>query len=277
MKPAMSLTATAQEPAAAAVSNYRQRKILEMVYERKAVSAEELVREFGVSRITIRRDLQALADARWIERTRGGAQRLPDVQLEALFESKDRTAKREKAAIGSHVAALIPEHQTVFLNGGSTTLEVARHLKGRHLRVVTNNAACVGLELGPGIELILLGGEYRPQSRSLVGALTVAALQAVYSGITVLGINGVSVKRGCTTAVQPETAVNQAMIANSSGQIVVVADHHKLGTVSSFLTCPIDRVDLLVTDWRAPVALCDELATAGLQVVRVSGESAARP
>jgi DeoR/GlpR family transcriptional regulator of sugar metabolism len=77
--------------------------------------------------------------------------------------------------------------------------------------------------------------------------------------------------------VQPETAVNQAMIANSSGRIVIVADRHKLGAVSSFLTCPIDRVDLLVTDWRAPAALCDDLAAAGVQVQRVSSESTAQP
>lgn len=173
MKPVPATAATARE-AAAAITNYRQRKILEMVYERGAVSAEELVREFGVSRITIRRDLQALADARWVERMRGGAQRVPDQQLETLFENKDRTAKREKAAIGRHVAAVIPERETVFLNGGSTTLEVVRHLKGRQLRVVTNNAACIGLDLGTSIELILLGGEYRPPSRSLVGPLTVA-------------------------------------------------------------------------------------------------------
>lgn len=278
MNPKGPLSPTPPPPPSAAVapvSNYRHRKILEMVYERRAVAADELAREFGVSRITIRRDLQALADEQLLRRTRGGAQRLPDQQLESLFESKDRTARREKVAIGRAVAALIPEHETVFLNGGSTTLEVMRQLEGRQLRVVTNNAACLGLDLGPGIELIVLGGEYRPQSRSLVGPLTVAALRTVYAGITVLGINGVSVKRGCTTAVQPETAVNQAMLANTSGQVVMVADHHKLGSVSSFLTCPIDRVDLLVTDWRAPAGLCEELAAAGPKVRRVSSETEA--
>lgn len=257
----------------AAVTNYRQRKILEMVFERGVVSAQELAREFAVSSITIRRDLQALADEQLVERTRGGVRRRPDLQLESMFESKDRTARREKAAIGRHVAALIPEHETVFLNGGSTTLEVVRHLAGRQVRVITNNAACIGLDLGPGVELILLGGEYRRPSRSLVGPLTVAALQTVFSGLTVLGINGVSVQRGCTTAVQPETAVNQAMIANTSGRVVIVADHHKLGKVSSFLTCALERADLLVTDWRASPAACDELQTAGLAVERISAEA----
>jgi len=260
------------EPAdpGALLANYRHRKILEMMHERQAVSADELAAEFGVSRITIRRDLQALAQDGLLERTRGGARSLPDARLETLFESKDRTARREKAQIGRYVASLIEDDQTVFLNGGSTTLEVLRHLQGRRVRVVTNNAACLGLDLDPGVELILLGGEYRPRSRSLVGPLTVSALQTMFAGITVLGINGVSVKRGCTTAVQPETSVNQAMIANTSGRVVIVADHRKLGSVSSFLTCPLERVDLLVTDARAPAAVCDELAAAGLALHRAA-------
>lgn len=256
-------------PAASTVTNYRHRKILEMVYERKSVSADELAGEFGVSKITIRRDLNALAEDKLIERTRGGAARLPGVGLEALFESKDHTAKREKAAIGRYAASLVAERETVFLNGGSTTLEVLRALRGRDVRVVTNNAACLGAEHEPGLELMLLGGEYRPQSRSLVGPLTVASLQHIYSGITILGINGVSARRGFTTAVQPETAVNRAMIDNSHGKVIVVADHHKLDTVSSFLTCPLERVDLLVTDWAAPEAFCAELKAAGVEVHRV--------
>ena len=68
---------------------------------------------------------------------------------------------------------------------------------------------------------------------------------------------------------QAETAVNRAMIDNTSGRVVIVADHHKLDTVSSFLTCALDRIDLLVTDWLAPQAFCDEVAAAGVVVQRV--------
>lgn len=254
------------------VSNYRHRKILEMVYQRQSVSADELAREFGVSKITIRRDLDALALAHWIERTRGGAMAIPDLGVEELFDSKDHQAKREKALIGRYAASQINDNDTVFLNGGSTTLEVLRHLTGRKVRVVTNNAASVMLDLDPGIELILLGGEYRPQSRSLVGSATLAGLQPIYSSATVLGINGVSVKRGFTSAVQAETAVNRAMIDNSNGRVIVVADHTKMNSVSSFLTCPLDRVDLLVTDARASPAFCEELAASGLNVRRVARE-----
>jgi len=88
----------------------------------------------------------------------------------------------------------------------------------------------------------------------------------------VLGINGVSIKRGCTTAVQLETSVNKTMIENSSDKVVVVADHTKMNGISSFLTCPLNRVDLLVTDWMTPAVFCEELRAAGLAVHRVAKE-----
>lgn len=255
-----------------AVSNYRHKKILEMVYQRKSVSADELAAEFGVSKITIRRDLDTLAMDKLLERTRGGAISIADLGFEEIFETKDHASKKEKSLIGRHVAQQITANETVFLNAGSTTLEVVRHLKGKKVRVVTNNAACLLLDLDPDIELILLGGDYRPQSRSLVGSLTIASLQSIYSSLTVLGINGVSPKRGFTTAVQLETSVNQAMIENSSDRIVVVADHSKMNCVSSFQTCALNRVDLLVTDWMTPGAFCEELKSSGLNVVSVPEE-----
>lgn len=260
---------------AAPVTSYRHRKILEMIYERERVSSDELAAEFGVSLVTIRRDLKVLEHGGLLQRARGEAHRVPDLQLETLFNVKDQTAKREKTQIGRYVAALVADAQTVFVNGGSTTLEVVRHLRGKNLRVVTNNAACLELDLEPGIELILLGGEYRPGSRSVVGPLTLASLQPLFAGITVLGIDGVSTRRGCTSTVQAEAVVNQAMIANSSGRVLVVADHRKFGRVSSFLTCALERVDLLVTDTGTPQAVCDEFAAAGVKVHRVADEAPA--
>jgi DeoR family fructose operon transcriptional repressor len=253
----------------APVTNYRHKKILEMLYRNNSVSADALALEFGVSKITIRRDLDALAGHKLLERTRGGAVAVSSPRLEALFEEKDHTAKHEKELLGQYVAGLVQDGETVFVNAGSTTLEVIRHLRGRKVRVVTNNAACLSLDLDPHPELILLGGEYRPHSRSLVGELTLAGLGAIFSSVTVLGINGVSLKKGCTTAVQPETSVNRAMIENSSGKVIVVADHTKMNTVSSFLTCPLQAIDLLVTDWQTPPQFCRELEEAGLRVVRV--------
>ncbi len=254
------------------IGNYRHKKILEMLYQRQSVSADELATEFGVSKITIRRDLDALASDKFLERTRGGAVTIDGLRLEEFFDAKDHVAKREKALIGRYTASLIADNETVFLNAGSTTLEVMRHLGGRKVRVVTNNAACLGLELDTRLELILLGGDYRSQSKSLVGDLTIAGLHSIFSSITVLGINGVSIRKGCTTAVHQETSVNRAMIENSSGKVIVVADHTKMNSVSSFLTSPLSRIDMIVTDWMTPSSFCQELEEIGLAVVRVPEE-----
>jgi DeoR family fructose operon transcriptional repressor len=250
------------------ISNYRHKKILEMLYQRQSVSADELAAEFGVSKITIRRDLDALAGENLLERTRGGAVLASCPRLEELFDLKDHLSKREKSLIGRYAASLVGENETVFVNAGSTTLEVVRHLRGRKVRVVTNNAACLDLEPLEQ-ELVLLGGDYRAPSKSLVGDLTICALHGIFSSVTVLGINGVSIKKGCTSAVHQETAVNKAMIENSSGKVIVVADHTKMNCVSSFLTCPLKRIDMIVTDWMAPAAFCREIEEQGVCVVRV--------
>jgi DeoR family fructose operon transcriptional repressor len=264
---------TRMHPTISSLSNYRHKKILEMLYQRQSVSADELAREFSVSKITIRRDLDALAGDKLLERTRGGAVSISGLGLEEFFEQKGHSATREKSLIGRYVASLVSENETLFVNAGSTTLEVIRHLHGKKVRVVTNNAACLSLEPDPLMELILLGGDYRIQSKSLVGDMTIAGLHSIFSSMTVLGINGVSIKKGCTTAVHQETSVNKAMIENSSGKVIVVADHTKMNSVSSFLTCPLNRIDLLVTDWMAPLAFCEELEESGLRVIRVAEET----
>ena len=264
---------TSKQSQTTKVSNYRHKKILEMLSQRQSVSADELATEFGVSKITIRRDLDALAAHKLLERTRGGAISVSGLRMEEFFEEKDHSAKREKSLIGRYVATLISENETVFANGGSTTLEVIHHLRGKKTRIVTNNAACLALDLDPQQELILLGGDYRIHSKSLVGDLTLAGLHGIFSSVTVLGINGVSIKKGCTSAVSTETSVNKAMIENSSGKVIIVADHTKMNCVSSFLTSPLSRIDMIVTDWMTPPAFCEELEAAGVQVVRVPDEA----
>ena len=254
------------------LTNYRHKKILELLYQKSAVSAEELAMEFGVSKITIRRDLDTLATGKLLERTRGGAVVASNTHLEAIFEEKDSVAKREKRLIGKYAASLAKEHDTIFLNAGSTTLEVLRHLGDRRVKVVTNNAAALCLDIDPRVELIMLGGEYRPQSKSLIGDLTMTGIHRIFSSLTILGINGISIKKGFTSAVYQETTVNGAMIENSSAQIIVVADHTKMNSVSSFLTCPLARIDLVITDWLSPGPFLDELREAGVKVAVVDDE-----
>jgi DeoR family fructose operon transcriptional repressor len=261
-----------EQPVTMKIGNYRHKKILEMLCLRQSVSADELAAEFGVSKITIRRDLDALAGENLLERTRGGAVLASGLRLEELFDRKDHLSKREKSLIGRYAASLVGENETVFVNAGSTTLEVIRHLRGRKARIVTNNAACLSLDIDPEQDLILLGGDYRAPSKSLVGELTIAGLRSIFSSVTVLGINGINIRNGCTSAVHQETSVNKAMIENSSGKTIIVADHTKMNCVSSFLTCPLNRIDMIVTDWKAPPAFCREIEELGIRVARVEDQ-----
>lgn len=259
------------------ITNYRHRKILELLYEEGSVTSESLAATFGVSRITIRRDLDALAADKLLERTHGGAIIGASPRLESIFDEKDMLFKREKRAIGRFAASLVEENDTVFLNAGSTTLEVLRHIEGKKVKVVTNNAASITVDLDPGVELIVLGGEYRRGSQSYIGDLTGLGLRSIYSSVTVLGINGISARKGLTSAVYQETSVNRAMIENSSGKVIVVADHSKMNCVSSFLTCQLDRIDMIVTDWLCPRAFLEELRGLGVRVEAVGEEGAPLP
>ena len=160
------------------ISNYRHKKILEMLYQRQSISADELATEFGVSKMTIRRDLDTLAGENLLERTRGGAVLASGLRLEELFDQKDHVSKREKSLIGRYAASLVSEHETVFVNAGSTTLEVIRHLRGKKVRIVTNNAACLGLDLDPEQEIILLGGDYRSVTHHVRNATGVVDIRS---------------------------------------------------------------------------------------------------
>ena len=95
---------TTRQQNIATISNYRHKKILEMLYQRKSISADELATEFGVSKITIRRDLDTLASENFLERTRRGAVSIAGLRLEEVFDTKDHLAKREKTLIGRYVA-----------------------------------------------------------------------------------------------------------------------------------------------------------------------------
>jgi len=255
------------------ISHSRHRKILEVLYEQGSVTSESLAAALGVSRITIRRDLDFLASAKLLERTHGGAVIGASPRLESIFDEKDTLFKREKRAIGRYIASLVAEGDTLFLNAGSTTLEVLRHLRDKNVKVITNNAASITVDLDPKIELLVLGGEYRRESRSYIGDLTIFGLKSIYSSVTVLGINGISTRKGLTSAVYQETSVNRAMIENSSGRVIVAADRSKMNCVSSFLTCPLDRIDMIATDWLCPQSFLDELRSLGVRVEAVCDES----
>ena len=247
------------------ISQTRQQQILEKLESEGSVTVNNLSQDFDVSPITIRRDLDFLSQKGHLDRTHGGARLKKELRDEALFSEKGSQHVDEKALIGKAAAEMINPGDTIFLNSGSTTLEVIKHLKDKHVRIITNNAAALTVERDPQIELFILGGEYREASQSLVGDMTLLSLSQVYSSTTILGVNGISME-GLTSSVQHETSVNRLMIERSHGSIIVLADSSKLGVVSNFLTSPIENVTTLITDKNADPEIIEKFKNINIDI-----------
>ncbi len=248
------------------ISQRRQDRILAQLYEKGEVNVKELSFEFSVTPITIRRDLDTLSEKGLIDRIHGGALMTKKLRDEALFIEKGHRNIDEKSHIGQIAASFVQEDDTVFINSGSTTLEVIKHLKGK-VRVITNNAAAIGAHKDSQVELFLVGGEYREASQSLIGDMAQETLSNVFSTWTILGVNGISTKFGITTNVQQETSVNRIMVERCHGSVIVVADSSKIGIVSNFSTASIDKVSILITDDKAEASKIAEFEKMGIKVI----------
>ncbi|MFA6505615.1 MAG: DeoR/GlpR family DNA-binding transcription regulator [Treponemataceae bacterium] len=247
----------------------RQQKILDFLQSNSAARVTELSESLGVSDITIRRDLDFFFEAGLVERFHGGARLIQKAAPEFKFEIKGSLHSAEKEAIGERAADLVKDGDTVFVNAGSTTLSLLKHLSERRVRVITNNAAAPNVIEESAMELILVGGEYRHTSRSLFGDLAVATISQIHANLCVLGTNGISVRHGLTTSVYPEAAINRLMVERCIGAVIVVADGTKVGAVSNFTSLPLSAVKTLVTDESADPAELRAIADTGVEVIVV--------
>jgi DeoR family fructose operon transcriptional repressor len=251
----------------------RHRLILEVVRERHAVRVSTLSELLAVSEVTVRRDLEDLEHRGLLERTHGGAISTHHLGVEPPYlEAVERSAS-EKLEIGRAAAELVRPGDTIFLNGGTTTLQVFRHLRVAGLRVITNHVGIATEAADRDLELIVVGGEYRAPSNSCVGGFATQTLRAAFASRSLIGVEGLSIRSGLTTPAAPEAEVARVMIEQTQGPVVVVADSTKVGTIADFLIAPIEVTTTLVTDAGLDAVYRDELASVGVEVV-VAGRGA---
>ena len=250
----------------------RRNRILSLVRAEGVVRVNDLSEALDVSEITIRRDLEQLEVDGLLERTHGGAIFNQRIRLEPLYSEKHRSNQAEKRAIGAAAAALVSAGDRLLVNSGSTTLQLFRHLAYKQeIKVITSNMGAF-LELqGASMELLLVGGSYRAQSNSLVGPLALLSLQQLFAGKCFIGVDGVSMKYGMTTPNLQEAEVARTMIEHTRGQVIVLADHSKIGVVADFVTAPLEKVDVLVTDAGIHPEYADELRAQGIEVIVAQG------
>ena len=244
----------------------RRERLATIVQARRAVRVAELHAEFGVSVATIRRDLDELEAAGVLRRVHGGAVSVDQRPVEARFDAKAAVRATEKARIAARAVALIQPGETLYLDAGSTVLELAHLLRGRHdLTVVTNSLPAVTALAGRGPHLVILGGDLRPLSQAIVGPLSRLLLEQLYVDRAFMGTFGLSLDAGLTTS-DPQEAYTKELVLGRARQVVLLADHAKLGTRSFAHAGRLDQMDVLITDAPLDPTAAAALDAAGVQV-----------
>ena len=246
----------------------RHQRILEILDEKGQASVAALVEKLDVSGVTVREDLKRLESQRLLVRTRGGALALPEKRLEMPVEFTSQTMVDEKRKIGRLAASMVQNGQTIIIDVGSTTTEMAKALPTdlSDVIVITNalNIALL-LENHAGLSVVVTGGTLRPLQHSLVAPLGTVLLERFNADIAFLGCNGVDTARGVTNTNLAEAEIKQAMI-RSAAKSVLLADHTKLGCVASAFVADITAINLLLTDGGADTKVLADLRASGLSI-----------
>lgn len=240
----------------------RRQLILQAVRSGTAHVAE-LARTFEVSEMTVRRDLRALARDGKLERVHGGA---VDTVPERPFEEIALRGQDVKNRIGAAAAALVEEGQTVMLDIGTTTAQVARHLRGRRVTVVTTSLAVYDeLRADPEVELVLSGGLVRRNYLSLVGVLAEDSLKQLGVDIAFIGTSGVAEDLSVWDTTMVEVPIKRAMIA-AADEVVLLADAEKFAMPGAVRVCGADALDQIITDAAIPASSRAAIEEAGIEV-----------
>jgi len=225
----------------------RRQRLLETINRRGFATLSELVIDLGVSESTVRRDLEALDQAGLARRTHGGA--ICSAELRSMPALEDRVGSMsiEKSSIGQAAAALVADGESVLIDGGTTTLELARSLVGRPIQVVTNSLPIASLVTGhPGTDLVLIGGYVYPRTGVAMGPMAITALSELRVHHVFLGAAGImpdGIYNSNTILVDTQRQMMKVAL-----NVVVLADRTKFGKPSLSRLCGLNEISRIVTD-----------------------------
>ncbi len=244
----------------------REQKILDLLRRQTVMTVADLSRALDVSAATIRRDLQSMHERKLLQRVRGGATLRRIHQTEPLFHDKQSLQTAAKEVIANAALRFIEDHDRIYLDGGSTVLMLARRLQERNdLTVVTNSLMAAAELMNSEHRLILVGGEFRRLSRTLVGPLTDSVIQSIHVDKAFMGTIGFTLDDGMTTTAPSEAYTKERVIARAN-QVILLADSSKLGVPSFARSGRTEDIDVLVTDAVDP-DLKSNLEATGLEIV----------
>jgi len=249
----------------------RRERIQEYLAIHQIARTADLCELLETSEATVRRDLEWLESKGILERTHGGAILNHRMILEQEYQQRAQHHPDEKRRIGDLAASLIEDGDIVFINSGTTATQVIQHIRrDADITVFTNNVSAV-IDLGePGFHYYLTGGEFQPRSNSVAGRFALDNLNLVYANKAIIGVDGVSLKHGCTVPTNAEADVVHRMLERTKGQVIIVSDHSKWGVVSNFQVAMIDEIDKLVSDEKLDTTAVESLAAHEVQCLIAS-------
>ncbi len=230
----------------------RQEHIARIVADNGRARVADLAARFGVSSVTIRKDLVALETRRRVLRTHGGAIAVDPSRPEPAFDLRERLQTQEKSLIGAAAASLVEDGESIVMDASTTALAVARRLRARggwtELTVITNGMRLASdLAGSPGITVLMLGGRVRWEALSVVGQLGDGLFDRINVQKAFVGAAGFSMEEGLTDATDEEAQIKRAMVT-AAREVVAVVDHTKWARAAFATFCRVDDIDLVITD-----------------------------
>mgnify|MGYP000854048525 CR=1 FL=1 len=249
----------------------RKRVIMELLKENDSGDVITLSNYLAVSKVTIRKDLDELAQKGLVMRTHGGAVLAERTKLVRLVSNTLCERTSEKKAICKEALKFVQNGKSIIIDSGSTTVHLASLVAKKRLTVITNSVLVINdLAEAESVDLIIAGGLLRRPSLAAMGSPTRSYFGQIHADILFLGASGFSLEGGvsCTNLIEADT--KQAMI-DCASQVILLADSSKFGCESLAKICDWSSIDVLITD-NLPLENCQELVSKGVNVL-IAGHS----
>jgi DeoR family transcriptional regulator of aga operon len=247
----------------------RRVKILDLVNSQGQVAVNDLSKRFNVSEVTIRNDLSHLEKKGFLIKSRGGGLKTQRVGIDQQLNEKAKINSKEKLAIGKKAVEIIKDDDTIIIDSGTTTAEIAKNLGGiKNLTVITNALNVASQLIRDEIKVILLGGILRKLSLSLIGSIAENSIKNFYCDKCFIGVDGIDSQFGIFTPNPEEAHLNKMMI-ESSKEVIVVTDSSKFKRRSFAFIAPMFKVNIVITDSNIPEDELKDLQSLGIKVILV--------
>ena len=247
----------------------RRSLLLNQLKNEGKIYISDLIKQFDISEVSIRKDLAVLEERKLLLRVKGGAVNMhQSVDYDDMtISQKQGLHSREKQLMGKFAASIIKDGETVILDSGTTTMEIAKNLEGLNNLTIITNALDIAITLNnyDRFNVITLGGKMRSVSYSTVGMLAESALKNFYCDKLFLGVDSVSIKDGISTPNLEEASLNQALI-NSAKEVIAIFDSSKLGRRGFVHIASLDKIDTIITDSGISQDFRDHVEAAGIKL-----------